>query len=444
MLGDSRENKQGLFQKKGSVRRYVISHILVIFNPKFAKPPGASLRLSLIFAAIAVLLRPTNLLIWLAILTLVLTRLTLDGTTPLQRQSLLILVRETAFCGLSTLAVSLASDRLYFGFWTFPPYKWLNFNISQSLAVFYGQMPWHYYLFQGIPLLTTTFLPFTLLGLFKSVSPSGPSSILQSNTLRTLVFTVATTVGTLSIVSHKEVRFIYPLLPTLHILAAPFLASFFIEPSSSDKPDAAESTKPQSTVLRHKFFLANIMCINIILATYLSSFHQPAPISTVNFLRGEFERLHSDRLDLHVPPTSSDPLFALFLAPCHSTPWRSHLVYPRLRARALTCEPPLDTAPGSVERATYRDEADRFYDDPAGFLRSEMWPAGAEMPRFVIGFEGIEEVLQEVLAGAGKDGAVREGLNLTRKWSAFNGLFNEDWRRRGRLVVWDTGAGASP
>ena len=418
--------------------------------------------MSLVFSAIAVVLRPTNVFIWLAILTLVLTRLTLDGTSPLQRQSLLVLVREIAVCGLSTLALSVVSDRLYFGFWAFPPYKWLHFNVSQSLAVFYGRMPWHYYLSQGIPLLTTTFLPFTLLGLYKSGSPSGTSSILQSNTLRTLAFTVFTAVGTLSMVSHKEVRFIYPLLPVLHILAAPFASSFFTArpppPPPTGKP---AGTQPRPSTLRHKSILTSILSINLLLAGYLSLFHQPAPISAVNFLRSEFERLHPDSLDLHHHCSScasasssstgseddnDEPLFALFLTPCHSTPWRSHLAYPRLRARALTCEPPLNTAPGTAERAAYRDEADRFYDDPAGFLRREVWPppapgrlgAGGGLPRFVVGFEGVEGVLLEVV-GRGDGGGV--GGNLTRRWSAFNGLFNEDWRRRGRLVVWDTGVG---
>jgi phosphatidylinositol glycan class B len=26
-----------------------------------------------------------------------------------------------------------------------------------------------------------------------------------------------------------------------------------------------------------------------------------------------------------------------------------------------------------------------------------------------------------------------------RVWGGFNGLFNEDWRRSGRMLVWDTG-----
>ncbi|KAL1858952.1 hypothetical protein VTK73DRAFT_7721 [Phialemonium thermophilum] len=466
MLGDAKEAKEDVLSSHDSVK---------------------GLRISLVSAAVAVVLRPTNLLIWLAILTLALSRLTLDGSSPLGRRSLVVLVREIAVCGLSVLTVSLVSDRLYYGFWTFPPYRFLHFNLSQSLAVFYGHMPWHYYLSQGVPLLTTTFLPFSLLGLVKQASPSTSRSTLQANTLRTLTFTVLTTVGSLSLISHKEVRFIYPLLPILHILAAPFVSSFF---TAEDPVDSRGDTSPaasgrwgtrpsqSTTTLRHKFFLAHILSINILLATYLSVFHQPAPISVVHFLRTEFERVHPDRLHLHRDGSSgddADPLFALFLTPCHSTPWRSHLVYPRLRARALTCEPPLHTKPGSPEREAYLDEADRFYhrDDAAfvsgsgpskgtwgvGFLDREMWPRrravdaaadggeegvseerAGEVPRYLVGFEGIEPVLTAFFQGEAAPGRAL-GVNLTRRWEAFNGLFNEDWRRRGKLVVWDTGAG---
>ena len=344
IVGDDKENKQVALLRRSSV---------------------ASLRVSLILAAFAVLLRPTNIFIWLAVLTLTLTRFTLDGASPLRKSTLLVLVREVVVCGSAVLAASVISDRMYFGFWTFPPYKWLYFNVSQSLAVFYGQMPWHYYLSQGLPLLSTTFLPFVLVGLYRATVSSQSTSVLQSNTLKILSFAVLTTVGILSLISHKEVRFIYPLLPVLHVLAAPYIASFFtMGPSST----TTSPTPTKTTTLRHKFFLANILSINLILATYLSTFHQPAAISVTTFLRHEFERLHPSLLSLSPspappPPTEPEPeLFALFLTPCHSTPWRSHLVYPSLRARALTCEPPLRTAPGSAERAAYRDEADRFYE----------------------------------------------------------------------------------
>ncbi|KAK3333545.1 Alg9-like mannosyltransferase family-domain-containing protein [Cercophora scortea] len=449
LLGDARVNKDDPLQSKGSVN---------------------SLRLSLALAAVAVLLRPTNILIWIGILTLTLTRLTLDGEPPLHKTTLVTFTREILVCGTAVLALSLVSDRLYFGFWTFPPYTWLYFNISQSLAVFYGQMPWHYYLSQGLPLLTTSFLPFALVGLYKSTSTSKTLPVPQSNILKTLAFAVLTMLGALSIISHKEVRFIYPLLPILHILAAPYITSFFTEktplsetPTNPTPPP--QQQQPQPIILRHRVFLANLLSLNILLAGYLTLYHQAAPISVLNFLRTDYERIHPDSLTLNGPATSSYELFALFLTPCHSTPWRSHLVWPGLHARALTCEPPLATAPGSVERATYLDEADRFYaKDDSGrygvrFLDEEMWPSSTsaaalspkwggsgggekqragEMPRYIVGFEGIESVLKaffEEEEAPGRD----LGVKLTKVWEGWNGAFNEDWRRTGRLVVWDTG-----
>jgi phosphatidylinositol glycan class B len=128
--------------------------------------------------------------------------------------------------------------------------------------------------------------------------------------------------------------------------------------------------------------------------------------------------------------------------PCHSTPWRSHLVYPGLRARALTCEPPLHTQPGTKERDGYIDEADRFYADPPYFLAREVWSvggssAGGGIPRYVVGFEGIEDHLLRFLDGRNGPGAAL-GVELRRVWEGWNGFFNEDSRRRGRLVVWKT------
>ena len=120
-----------------------------------------------------------------------------------------------------------------------------------------------------------------------------------------------------------------------------------------------------------------------------------------------------------------------------------------------------------MEREGYLDEADRFYlkssstetENENGvygveFLREEMWggdgltsPSGSggqgqrqgpeEIPRYIIGFEGIEEVLKKFFE---EDKKGREmGVELKEVWSGWNGAFNEDWRRRGRLVVWDTG-----
>ena len=247
-----------------------------------------SLRASLALAAFAVILRPTNVLIWATIFFIVLTRATLKGTGPLPVSVLLILLREGIICGSLVLATSLASDRLYFGFWTFPPYKWLFFNISQSLAVFYGRNPWHYYLLQGLPLICTTSLPFALKALYKTSATSNE----QTNILKTLSYTVFTTITALSLISHKEVRFIYPLLPILNVLAAPATAKFFTTPPT------AKSRRP---TIRNKPYLILGLGINLLLAGFLTFIHQPAPLTVLNYLRGEYERIHPSTLTLEPP-----------------------------------------------------------------------------------------------------------------------------------------------
>ncbi|CAG9996509.1 unnamed protein product [Clonostachys byssicola] len=384
------------------------------------------LRASLLLAAVACILRPTNGLIWAPIVVLALTRIGLRGSSPLTVETIFVLFREIILCGSAVIGVSLVADRLYYGFWTFPPYNFLYFNLSKALAVFYGRNPWHYYLLQGLPLLSITSLPFTLYALYK---PSATTND-QANILRTLSSSVYVSVIALSVISHKEVRFIYPLLPILNILAAPYVASFF---TTSATPNSAPET-------RRKPLLYGALIINIILAGYLSLLHQAGTVSVLSALRTEYSAFHPSGAK---SPTPNEPLFALFLMPCHSTPWRSHLFHPSLNAYALSCEPPLHTEPNSPERDNYRDEADRFYDDPLRFLSRELFspdrrPDGAlPAPRYIVGFEGIEPWLQDFAEATPEGRAL--GLRPRRVWSAFNGFFNEDHRRAGRVVVWDTG-----
>lgn len=420
-----------------------------------------SLRISLFLAAIAVLLRPTNVFIWATVIAMALVRPLLRGKSPITPRLMFILFREAVFCGSAALVLSALSDRLYFGQWTFPPYHFLQFNLSQDLAVFYGEMDWHYYLSQGITQLTMTFLPFALVGLYRFTTSSNPEATAsQSNTLKTLSFIVITTIAILSLISHKEVRFILPLLPALHVLAAPSFAGFF-----SASP-GRQSSQAKTALL------TGLILVNLVIAIYLSLFHAAAPISVMHFLRHEYERVHPERLSLHPaqpildhyhslttpveasPAAGRDELFALFLTPCHATPWRSHLIYPGLRARALTCEPPLHTAPRSAERETYMDETKRFYqgfgegdDWGVGFLAKEMWPAASqdaegggpagEIPRYIIGFESIEPMLTRFFdSGPGVD----LGVKMNMVWRGWNGLFSDDERKEGWLAVWETGA----
>ena len=350
---------------------------------------------------------------------------------------LAVLVREAVVCGLLVLGLSLLSDRLYYGEWTLPAYKFLYFNLNQGLAEFYGKNDWHYYLSQGVPLLTLTSLPLAVWGWLR---PASIDSAAASSALNILARVVTMTIISLSLVSHKEVRFIYPLLPIFIVLASPYAARTFTLTYTA----AADAARPQLYVVRRRL-LSFLLLLNVVVAGYLTITTHPAPISVMHFLRRAYEQAHPEVLKDPTWQPPADELFALFLMPCHSTPWRSHLVYPGLHARALTCEPPLDTAPGSVERLEYRDEADRFYDGPVAFLGSEVWLldtasnatcAPAAIPRYIVGFEGVATGLNMYLDRANRFGGT--SFRLETAWEGWNGVFHEDWRRRGRVMVWKT------
>ncbi|PSN63920.1 hypothetical protein BS50DRAFT_576550 [Corynespora cassiicola Philippines] len=413
--------------------------------------PGhvSELRLSLLLAAFACILRPTNALVWLSV-----SLPTLWQASMRQRY---VLVREILFCGLAILAVSVLSDRLYYQAWTLPPLRFLYFNIAQSLAVFYGRNRADYYLTEGLPLLLTTALPFAAVGLWQGLSGKGSRASSSSRPpvprtagknaqkeegkeddgdavpcriLNRLSWTCLIMTLTLSLISHKEVRFLYPILPFLHVLASGPLTAFLSTPS-----------------LARKSLLALLLAANVFLAGYASQVHQRGVIDVLSFLRHE----HEARV---LQSTSGAPVTttAAFLMPCHSTPWRSHLVHPSLSAWALTCEPPIDVP--LADRDAYLDEADQFYiqPGPAAWLDAHMQPVAAvsaagsrsgrhwaaldpkvvqggrrrEWPRYLVLFAQLEPVLGEYLAGS----------RYAECWRGFNSHFHDDWRRVGDVVVW--------
>lgn len=323
-----------------------------------------------------------------------------------------------------------------------PPLRFLHFNIAQSLAVFYGKNRPDYYLTEGLPLLLTTALPFAAVGLWKSLRGS-PSTTRTSDepstshgTLSCLGWTSLTMVLVLSLISHKEVRFLYPVLPFLHVLSAGPLSSFL----------------PVRAPLSRRVTVGLLLVLNVILAGYVSTVHQRGVIDVLHYVRHKHEVRNnlasqtSTALTAHISNTTVG-----FLMPCHSTPWRSHLVYPEINAWALTCEPPINI-PLSL-RSTYLDEADEFYINPGPkrWLRDNMESVqtvtssgsrssqflASQDPKFkakyrrqwpqnLVFFEALESELSEVLAGT----------RYKECWRGFNSHFHDDSRRVGDVVVW--------
>ncbi|KAI9834849.1 MAG: hypothetical protein M1819_002757 [Sarea resinae] len=508
-----------------------------------AKRDLGDLRKALLLAALACVLRPTNLLIWLCVSSFVffgpgwrmklislrpraLVKWISTLSTNLVRQGeyQFVLIREGLLCGTLVLLLSALTDRWYYQTWTFPPLRFLYFNLAQSLAVFYGRNVWHYYLTQGLPLLLTTALPFAIVALWGALalrwrkSASNRGGLGESVRFQLSVTVVVVTVA-LSLIAHKEVRFIYPLLPMLHVVSSGPLEEFFSSSSSSLSPSSPSVTtsfavtsttstenSPSSSVtssrnsesrIKPKRFpiLVILLLMNTLLSTYITQTHQSGPITLINYLRAlPFEPASSTspcsrsspspyppppntntNTNPATPETLLRPITITLLMPCHSTPWLSHLTHPPsvLDMHALGCEPPLHTRPHSAERAAYRDEADRFYDDMAGFLRQTYVPVDAngrdtsgevpetseavetekkDWPDYLVFFGQAEPALTAFLnpsfepkskstedegEQAEKEAEKKKRTVQYEERARFsNGHFHDDWRRRGGIVVW--------
>jgi phosphatidylinositol glycan class B len=220
----------------------------------------------------------------------------------------------------------------------------------------------------------------------------------------------------MSLIAHKEVRFIYPLLPGLLVLTAGPFSKFF-------SPLLLPKTAAK------KILLLTFVAVNATLALYISQVHQRGVIDVLHHLRHKHE----------LNPLSNTTV--MFMMPCHSTPWRSHLIFPEIDARALTCEPPLDIP---IEaRSSYMDEADQFYADPVAWMQEHMestdspWKrqsnAGidihqdkAQWPDYLVFFEQLEPTMKEFLAKT----------PYRQDWRTFNTHWHDDGRRQGDVVVW--------
>ncbi|KAI5814242.1 Alg9-like mannosyltransferase family-domain-containing protein [Pyronema omphalodes] len=353
----------------------------------------AETRWALAAAAAACVLRPTNVLVWACLGAFAVVN---AGRRRVR------LVMEAVWIGLTVLSLNALIDRAYYGVWTFPPLTFLKFNVLHSLSVFYGSNVNHYYLSQGLPLLLTSFLPLALFALYRSLSSSATSPSFQ------LASTVLVVTAVYSCISHKEVRFLYPLLPILHVLTANTLHNLRISDSARSR------------------ILMVMIALNIPVAYYGSMVHQRGVVDVM----------------AHLSSTSDNWNSTGFLMPCHSTPWRASMALPMSSDKkmwALTCEPPVSLS--VEERRTYVDEADQFYNNPKGFIR---WYVGDgkkyEWPDRIVTFEDLGDLNNLIPTVTGTSALGGTGVpavsNYEICWRAFNSHLHDDWRRRGDVLVW--------
>ncbi|KAF3920658.1 hypothetical protein ABW21_db0206620 [Orbilia brochopaga] len=369
------------------------------------------LTLASIFAALSFAIRPTNGLISWAIGLLLLDRL----PKLVDRAKAVI---QISFVSAVVLVLNAAIDHTFYHRITLPFIEFYRLNVTQSISEFYGVSPWHYYYSQGIPLLLTGYLPLVLFSLWKG--------LFSSNTQIRHLSVLANIVPLAFMVTkHKEVRFLYPLLPIFHALMA-----------GVGLPALPKAWKRERII-------AFMVMINLPIAYYTSYIHQRGVVDVVNWLRAEHYSSTGPLLE-----RSNGAARIGFLMPCHSTPFGSYLWDAAMRkstekskmsAWFLTCEPPIGLS--TEERKSYEDEADQFYANAIVWLAEKFGPPPMRAQATVVEPESLWP--DKLVTFEATAGLVKEYLMVDQQMGRykeckrfFNSHWHDDSRRKGDVIVW--------
>ncbi|XP_061399484.1 GPI mannosyltransferase 3 [Musca vetustissima] len=305
-------------------------------------------------AAFCCFLRPTAIIIWLPLVFYHLHKSKLRWTE--------LVFKRFIFIGLLVATISVAIDSYMHGRFLITPYEFLKYNVIQNIGSFYGYHPWYWYFTVGLPtVLGINFLPF-LFGAIETIRHSNAYP-----TRKYLLLTVLLSLIVLSAVEHKEFRFVCVLLPLCLYIASDTLTRWSYKAS------------------RLSLWIVAILIIvgNAVPAWYLSTIHQKGPIEVMSKLGNILSSYKSEQ---------PRPANVLFLMPCHSTPYYSH-IHQNVTMRFLTCEPNLK------EISNYKDEAELFFESPVHWLRSHIpsYPRSAK-PTHVVLYEPLANTINEFLA----------------------------------------------
>ncbi|XP_040890506.1 GPI mannosyltransferase 3 [Toxotes jaculatrix] len=317
--------------------------------------------------ALAVIVRPTALIVWFPLLLYHFWQ---------EDNKLRLITHNYIPIGALAIVISTVIDCLFYEKWTMVQFNFLKFNVFHGVADFYGSHPWHWYLTQGFAVVIGSHLPLFLHG-----------CTLAFKRYKILWATIVWTIMVYSFLPHKEFRFIYPVLPFCMVFCGISLANLRMW-------------------RRAAAFV--LLVTNLVLALYTGLIHQRGTLDVMSHLQTLCD----------ASSTSSLPQpDVLFLMPCHSTPYYSH-VHCLIKMKFLECPPDLG-------EEGYVDEADRFYDDPLLWLRTS-FPYKSSLPTHLVLFDVLEKEISVFL----------EGNNFVRSAEIFHTHFPEG-RVGGSIFIYE-------
>ncbi|KAF0749462.1 GPI mannosyltransferase 3 [Aphis craccivora] len=289
--------------------------------------------------AFVCIIRPTAIIVWIPLIVF--------DFFAHKRYNVNNLARYICI-GLTSIIFSITLDTYLHGSFVVTQWNFLYYNIIKKVNAHYSIENWYWYFVSGLPpVLGPVFFIFIYCFIKKL------RFINLYDTDSKLVITVFWSLSVLSMVAHKEQRFLLPLFPMI----------FFI-------------TSEQISVVCKKFIKLGTLTVilNIIVLIYLGRYHQIGSTSVMSHLA-------------ELPQHSK----LLFLMPCHSTPLFSHL-HMNITARILTCEPNLHGI------SNYTDEADVFFENPNKWLE-ESYSAESKknLPTHIVMFDQLLNKVQAFL-----------------------------------------------
>lgn len=246
-----------------------------------------------------------------------------------------LLVKRYLFIGLVTGALLAGLDSYFHGSFIITPYEFFKANIFEGVGSFYGTHPWYWYLNSGLPaVLGISMIPF-FLSVFTVIKNWD-----FSKTRQVLLTSIIFTIFIYSLLPHKEFRFLLQILPLCLYCVVQFLS---------------EWSRTKSSFIIWLVAIV-ILVSNVVPAGYLGFVHQQGTTKVM-------DKLATIASEYKTPEGKNAKIF--FMMPCHSTPYHSH-IHANVTMRFLSCEPNFK----GVEN--YVDEADKFYDAPMKWIRSNL------------------------------------------------------------------------
>ncbi|KAI3634872.1 hypothetical protein MIR68_007253 [Amoeboaphelidium protococcarum] len=372
---------------------------------------------SVTIALVSFCIRPTSPIIWIYLFTMLMIR-----NVPFKMWFQVVTL--CSIHGVIVISLSTVLDTVFYSATTSSLYNFIQFNLIQNLSSFYGiHSPW-WYMTSGLPTILLTFSPFSYLAVIVNIFGAGQreSSTLSSSMqqqqqiLLDCSWSLILTVGMLSLVQHKEFRFLSSLylpLMLLSIQGVDMVLTFIINKKGARRFGKA------------LFWFT--VSVQLIAGLYFALVHQRGVLELMDVL-------HQDR-EIMLKQPEAQQFSVLFAMPCHSTPWFSMFHRKSLvgnsfndksdnlpQMRYLTCVPPLNVDAAQMDN--YQDESDIFYQYPVKYLDALL---SEEFYSHVVLFKDLEsEAILSIL--------IAHHYQISK--SIFNSHFHDDRRRQGDILIY--------